>query len=141
MPARLAAMPRTPAERGAGTGGRATRVAERLTRSDVLRPRAGWGVPPPLNVMLPNTAGARGAWAAEGATATTPRATCVVVLGVGAVAEAGSASEAAMAPDITITAETLVAGIAEREIAAVKEEAELGAPNARWRPAVWLDKW
>jgi hypothetical protein len=42
---------------------------------------------------------------------------------------------------MTITAETLVAGTAEREIAAVRQDAELGAPDARWRPAVWLDKW
>jgi hypothetical protein len=65
----------------------------------------------------------------------------VVLRVVGAVAEAGRASEAAIAPDMTITAETLVAGTAEREIAAVRQDAELGAPDARWRPAVWLDKW
>ena len=143
MPARLAAMPRTPAERGAGGGGggSAIRVAERLDRSVVVRTGTGLAVSAPLKLIVPNSWGARGACAAEGVLTVTPRATAMLPRLVGAVAEAGRASEAAIAPDMTITADTLVAGTAEREIAAVRDEAGLGAPAARWRPAAWFDKW
>jgi hypothetical protein len=44
-----------------------------------------------------------------------------------------------MAPDMRITAEALLAGLAEREIADEKDEAELKLPGARWRPDSWLD--
>jgi hypothetical protein len=53
-------------------------------------------------------------------------------------AEAGRAREATMAPEMTITAEALLAGLAEREIADEKDEAELKGFGARWRPVFWL---
>ena len=43
-----------------------------------------------------------------------------------------------MAPEMTITAEALLAGFAEREIAEEKDEAELKGFGARWRPVSWL---
>src|SRR5450631_590990 len=138
MPARLAAIPRTPPEPAAGRGS-ARRVAERLARSVVVRTGTGSGFATPLNLILPKALGANGAWAADTATTTTPRATCEVALAVGTVAEAGSAREATMAPDMTITAEVLLAGLAEREIADEKDDAEPEGCSARWRPAVWVD--
>ena len=50
------------------------------------------------------------------------------------VAEAGKAREATMAPEITITAEALVAGLAEREMADDRDAAEFRWRRARWRP-------
>jgi hypothetical protein len=45
-----------------------------------------------------------------------------------------------MAPERTITAEVLLAGIPVREIADEKEvDAELKGLGARWRPEIWLD--
>ena len=43
-----------------------------------------------------------------------------------------------MAPDMRITAEALLAGMAEREIAAEKDDAGLRWLGARWRPVLWL---
>jgi len=43
---------------------------------------------------------------------------------VGVAAEAGRVREATMAPEMTITAEALPAGFAEREIADEREETE-----------------
>jgi hypothetical protein len=40
---------------------------------------------------------------------------------------------------MTITAEVLVAGLAERETADEKKDAELKGLGARWRPEIWLD--
>jgi len=54
-------------------------------------------------------------------------------------AEAGSPREATMAPEMTITAEALLAGLAERETADEKDAAELKGLGARWRPVFWLD--
>jgi hypothetical protein len=44
-----------------------------------------------------------------------------------------------MAPEMTMTAEALLAGLAEREIAREKHEAELNGLGARWRPVFRLD--
>ena len=44
-----------------------------------------------------------------------------------------------MAPEMTITAEALLAGLAERETADEKDAAELKELGARWRPVLWLD--
>jgi hypothetical protein len=45
-----------------------------------------------------------------------------------------------MAPEMTITAEALLAGKAVREMADEKEvDAELKGLGARWRPEIWLD--
>jgi hypothetical protein len=44
-----------------------------------------------------------------------------------------------MAPEMTITAEVLVAGLLERERAEEKDVAELKGLGARWRPVSWLD--
>jgi hypothetical protein len=44
-----------------------------------------------------------------------------------------------MAPEMTMTAEALVAGLAEREIASEKHEAGLNGLGARWRPVFRLD--
>jgi hypothetical protein len=56
----------------------------------------------------------------------------------GVAAEAGRASEATMAPEMTITAEALLAGIAEREMAEESVGAELTGLVARWRPGFGL---
>jgi hypothetical protein len=44
-----------------------------------------------------------------------------------------------MAPEMTMTAEALLAGLAEREIADDRDEAGLKGFGARWRPVFWLD--
>ena len=44
-----------------------------------------------------------------------------------------------MAPEMTMTAEALLAGLAERENADEKDDAELKLLGARWRPGLWLD--
>jgi hypothetical protein len=44
-----------------------------------------------------------------------------------------------MAPEMTITADALLAGFAEREIADERDEAELKAFGARWRPVFGID--
>jgi hypothetical protein len=91
--------------------------------------------------MFPKVRGASGAWAAAGAALTTATATGAVVLAepVGVTAEAGRAREATMAPEMTITAEVLVAGLAEREIADDSDDAGFEGVGARWRPEIWLD--
>src|SRR5665811_1247003 len=133
MPARLAAMPRTPPARGAcGVG---ARVIERLTVTGAGRATtgagratgagAGLGLTTPVKPMAPKVWGTSGAWAGAGATTATARATDLVALVVGVTADAGRAREATMAPEMTITAEALVAGMAEREIADEKDDAEL----------------
>src|SRR5665648_215789 len=136
MPARLAAMPRMPVEPVCGS---ATRVAERLTRSVVIRTGTGFGLATPRKLIIPNVRGTIGAWAADGVSTATARAAGAVALTVGVPAEAGSAREATMAPEMTITAEALLAGLAEREIAAERDDAALEGLGARWRPLSWLD--
>jgi hypothetical protein len=44
-----------------------------------------------------------------------------------------------MAPEMTITADVLVAGLAERENADERDDAEFKGLGARWRPEIWLD--
>src|ERR1035437_10471612 len=88
--------------------------------------------------MAPKVWGTSGAWAGAGATTATARATDLVALVVGVTADAGRAREATMAPEMTITAEALLAGLAEREIADEKDDAELKGFGARWRPVFWL---
>jgi hypothetical protein len=100
----------------------------------------GLGLTTPVKPMLPKVCGTSGAWAAEGAataTATAREAGAIFVMGV--AAEAGRAREATMAPDMTNTAETLLAGLAEREKLDEKDGAELKWLGARWRPVLWLD--
>src|SRR5664279_1666597 len=91
--------------------------------------------------MLPKVRGTNGAWAADGGATATATATGAgaVSLMVGVAAEAGSVREATMAPEITITAEALLAGFAECEIADERDEAELKGLGARWRPVFRLD--
>src|SRR5665647_1501638 len=156
MPARLAAMPRTPPalEDGAATGAGlgvdvadiGARVVERLTGTTARLTMTGFGLglTTPVKPMFPKVRGTSGASAAEGAvTATaTARAAGAAVLTwkAGVAAEAGRAREATMAPEMTITAEALLAGLAEREIADEKEvDAELKGLGARWRPEIWFD--
>src|SRR5664279_3469778 len=144
MPARLAAMPTTPLERGAGTGS-AIRVVERLTRIAVALASTGGAtraLTTPVKPIVPKVPVAIGAWAAEGAaTATATEMDVVLVVFTdlpGVAAEAGRASEATMAPEMTITAEALLAGIAEREMAEESDGAELTGLAARWRPGFGL---
>src|SRR5450759_1297238 len=135
-------MPRRPLKLGAGVSrGRETRVAERLARSAVIRAGRGSGLSTPANPISPNVRGTSGAWAEEGAATATLRAAGAVVLTLmrGVAAEAGRAREATMAPDITMTAEVLLAGMAVCEIADEKDEAGLKAFGARWRPVFRLD--
>jgi hypothetical protein len=103
----------------------------------------GLGLTTPVKAIAPKVRGASGAWAAAGAApaTATARATGAVVLtwATGVVADAGRAREATIAPEMTITAEVLVAGLAEREMADEKDDAELKGLGARWRPEIWLD--
>src|SRR5665811_462742 len=114
MPARLAATPRMPLDFGADIG---TRDAERLTGPAARSTATGCGLG--LATSVTATAMAAGAVA--------------LTLAVGVAAEAGSASEATMAPEMTITAEVLVAGLVVRERAEEKDDAELTGLGARWR--------
>src|SRR5450631_3522292 len=137
MPARLAAMPRTPLARGAATGAIGARASARLTTT-ACRTTTGagaGGLTTPVKPMCPYVWAANGAWAAAG----TATATAVLVMAwvVGVAAEAGNAREATIAPEITITAEALLAGLTEREIAEEKDEVELTWLGARWRPVPW----
>src|SRR5450631_4407604 len=140
MPARLAAMLRMlpeleiGAETGADCAGVAVtgeigaRVVDRLTTTAAgCTTGAGLGLTTPVKPMFPKVWGASGAWAAAGAaTATaTARATGAVFLSVGVAADAGRAREATMAPDMTNTAEALLAGLTERDSADEREDAEL----------------
>src|SRR5674476_1074007 len=133
MPARLAAMPRTPPARGAcGVG---ARVIERLTVTGAGRATtgagratgagAGLGLTTPVKPMFPKVWGASGAWAGAGAATATASATGAMALVVGVSAAAGRARAATMAPENTITAEALLAGFAEREIADENDDPEL----------------
>src|SRR5450759_538040 len=154
MPARLAAMPRTPPARGACGDG--ARVIERLTVTGAGRATtgagrattgagratgagAGLGLTTPVKPMFPKVWGASGAWAGAGAATATARATGSMALVVGVSAAACRARAATMAPENTITAEALLAGFAEREIADENDDPELTECGARWRPALWLD--
>src|SRR5450756_16171 len=156
MPARLAAMPSTPAERGAGTlVGRATRVAERLALTverlalaverlalAVVRRTTGFGLLTPLKPMFPNVGETSGACAADGAVIarTLVAAGALVLTGVvNVAAEAGRAKEATMPPEMASTAEALAAGFAEREIAVDRDVAGFKRPGARWRPELLFD--
>src|SRR5664280_2284174 len=116
MPAKLAAMLRMLPELETGAdcaGCEATavigaRAIERLTTTGATTGAgAGLGLTTPVKPMVPKVWGASGAWAAAGtATATaTARAAGAVFLSIGVAAEAGSAREATMAPDMTNTAE------------------------------------
>ena len=142
MPARLAAMPSTPAVEGAGAmlvSG--ARVAERLELRVVVR-TAGFGLSTPLKPMFPTAGGTNGACAADGAArAWTPTAADALAFTTTArvAAEAGRAKEAAMPPEMTSTAEALAAGFAEREIAVDRDEAGFRRPGARWRPEMLFD--
>ena len=135
MPARLAAMPITPAERGAGTRTTdlvaGTREAERLARS-IVREEATWAfatracLATPRNPMFPNDGEANGACAADGAAIARVSVTVgIVVLAtvVNGAADAGRAKEATMPPETAITAEALAAGLAVRPMAAEREDA------------------
>ena len=137
-------MPTTPLERGAGTRS-VIRVVERLARIAVALASTGGatrGLTTPVKPIFPKVRVAIGAWAAEGAataTATEMDAVLVVFADLPDVAaEAGRASEATMAPEMTITAEALLAGIAEREMAEESVGAELTGLVARWRPGFGL---
>ena len=96
----------------------------------------------PVKPIVPKLRVAIGAWAAEGAATTTATEMDVVLVVpahlLGVAAEAGRASEATMAPEMTITAEALLAGIAEREMAEESVGAELTGLVARWRPGFGL---
>ena len=150
MPARLAAIPRTPLEAAAGAFCVAVDVAEigaraieRLTATTACGLTTGGGtgrgLTTPMKPMCPKAWGTNGASAAAGAAAARALGTVTLVL-VGSVsADAGSAREATMAPEMTITAEALLAGLAEREITDEKDDAELKGLGARWRPVLWLD--
>src|SRR5450631_623168 len=161
MPARLAAIPRTPLELGATTGGTAVRagagvvvgeiaarLVERLTamaareRTTGAATGLGLGLTTPVKPIFPKVRGTSGACAADGAAAAAREratGTAALTLVAGAAADAGSAREATMAPEMTMTAEALLAGLAEREIASEKQEAGLNGLGARWRPVFWLD--
>src|SRR5450756_1084665 len=152
MPARLAAMPRTPLEAAAGVCCVAVdvaeigaRVIERLTattaRGLTTGGGTGRGLTTPAKPMFPKAWGTIGAWAADGAATAIARAAGAVVVALtgSASAEAGSAREATMAPEMTITAEALLAGLAEREMVDESDDAEPKGLGARWRPVFWLD--
>src|ERR1035437_124252 len=115
MPARLAAMPRTPPalEDGATTGAFCVgvdvaeigaRVVERLTgttaRLTMTGVSFGLGLTTPVKPMVPKVLGTKGAWAAEGAATVTVTASAtgamVLTWTAGVAAEAGRAREATM---------------------------------------------
>jgi hypothetical protein len=143
MPARLAAIPITQAERGAGTGAdwdTERRDAERLEvmvarRTTGAATGLGVGLATPLKPMSPKEGETNGAWAADGAAI--GRTTLVAgTLGLATVAvivaaDAGRANEATMPPETAKTAEALAAGLAEREIADESEEAGFSRMGAR----------
>jgi hypothetical protein len=141
MPARLAAIPITPAERGAGTGAdcdTGMRDAERLEVTVARRATGattGLGLATPLNPISPKDGETKGAWAADGAAI--GRITLVAgTLGLATVAvivaaDAGRANEATMPPETANTADALAAGFAEREMAAEREEAGFSRMGAR----------
>jgi hypothetical protein len=80
----------------------------------------------PVKPMFPKVRGTSGACAAAGGATATATATGAVAVSVtvGVAAEAGRVREATMAPEMTITAEALLAGFAERAIADEREETE-----------------
>ena len=143
MPARLAAIPSTPAERGAGTGAdwdTGRRDAERLEvmvarRATGATTGLGLGLAMPLNPISPKDGETKGAWAADGAAigrttlaaGTLGLATVAVIV----AADAGRANEATMPPETAKTAEALAAGFAEREMAAEREDAGFSRMGAR----------
>jgi hypothetical protein len=129
------------AEIGARVVERLTGTTARLTMTGVS---FGLGLTTPVKAIVPKVRGTKGAWAAEGAVTVTVSASAsgamVLIWTIGVAAEAGSERVATIAPDITIMAEALPAGLAEREIADEKDvDAELKRLGARWRPEVWLD--
>jgi len=141
MPAKLAAIPSTPAERGAGTGAdwdTGRRDAERLEVMVARRATGaatGLGLATPLNPMSPKDGETKGAWAADGAaigrTTLVAGALGLTTVAVWVAADAGRANEATMPPETANTAEALAAGFAEREIAAEREVAGFSRVGAR----------
>jgi hypothetical protein len=118
----------------------ATRTSTGLALALGLGLTTGLGLTMPVKPMAPNVGETSGACAADGAETATDRAVGVETTMVEGAAVAGRASEATMAPEMTITAEALPAGLAEREIAEENDEdAVLKALGERWRPHFWRD--
>jgi hypothetical protein len=108
------------------------RLAETIARAGATGTTTGGGLTTPVKPMFPNVGGNSGAWAADGGATATDRPTGAVVAIVEAVeAEAGKAKEATSAPEMTITAEALLAGLAEREMVDERDNVEVKKPGTR----------